>query len=197
MLKNIFQSSKVATYTVGKNEAITPLLEQLPTVTLEQTHSANFIEITEAQTVTVKNVDAVITKVPNLHLKIKHADCLPILIYHPQPLIAAIHAGRKGTEQLILTKVLEYLKSSHGVSDQLSLWFGPAICESCYQIDKATNKHYNLIAKNTEQVRAVFSESQATITYSNICTAHNNDEFFSYRKEGKGVPMNWSGITLL
>jgi hypothetical protein len=196
MLKNIFQSSNVYTYSIGKGEVTPSSVALHPTIALEQTHSATFQEINTVQNDTLVDTDAVITTKSGLHLKIKHADCLPILIYHPKPLIAAIHAGRKGTEQLILSKVLQYLSDGHGIRDSLTLWFGPAICETCYQIDKITNKHYNLIAQNTEQVRRHYSDTQATIMYSNECTAHNNQQFYSYRKEGKGVPMNWSGITL-
>lgn len=197
MLKNIFPNSQVLTYTVGRNESIPHKIASLPTITLEQTHSNNFQEVSHLTTATVLNCDAVITTQTNLHLKIKHADCLPILIYHPKPLIAAIHAGRKGTEQRIITHVLDYLRTTHRITNKLSMWFGPAICETCYQVDKKTDQHYNLIAKNNDQIRSLYDKTEADILYSNFCTAHQNEEYFSYRKESKGVPMNWSGITLI
>ena len=43
--------------------------------------------------------DALITTQKNAALVVRTADCLPILIYHSSGIIAAIHAGRKGTEQ--------------------------------------------------------------------------------------------------
>lgn len=196
MVHNIFPQSPVKTYSVGRNEDIPEEFAALPTVSMEQTHSANFVEITEPNTQKIPDCDALITQLPGVHLKVKHADCMPVLIYHPSGLIAAIHAGRKGTEKGIVQKVLKHISKTDQIKNGLKIWFGPCICFDCYQIDKETDQHYDLISKNRDQVRAVYNEDQAEIIYSDACTAHQNEHFFSYRKEGKGVPMNWSGIAL-
>lgn len=196
MISNVISSSQVISYSVGKNEQLSTLIAGLHTIALEQTHSDNFFEVTNTSTATVLNTDAVFTQLPNIHLKVKHADCLPVLIYHPLPIVGVIHAGRKSTEKKLLYQVLRHLKTNYHITDSLQVWFGPAICKECYQIDKATNLHYDLVSENRDQVRVAFSDKQAKILYSNKCTAHENEQFFSYRKEGQGVPMNWSGIAL-
>ena len=197
MKLNIFNSDEITAYSLERTESNYSPLNDLPTISLEQTHSAEFTEITNPVHQTVLTADAAFTRIPNLHLKVKHADCLPILFYHPSPLIGVVHAGRKSTEQQLLQKLLLHLKNNFNIDDRLELWFGPAICKDCYQVNKEKNLHYDLIKNNTEQVRKIFSEAQTTISYSNRCTAHENNDFYSYRKEGKGVPMNWSGIALL
>lgn len=193
-MNTIFSSPQISS--TFSNKILKPSSDSSTIITMEQTHSSNFFEVTIPHTQTVLNTDGVYTQLPNVTLSVKHADCLPVLIFHPKPLIAAVHAGRKSTRQEIIKKLLLELKNRHAIDDSLELWFGPAICKDCYQIDREKNLHYDLLEKNTQQVRQVFSEEQAKIVYSNRCTAHENSEFYSYRKEGKGVPMNWSRITL-
>lgn len=197
MQQNHFSSSSVLSFIIGRNESIPENFATLPTVWMEQTHSANVIEVSEAQADPIPNVDGIFTKQKNLLLKVKHADCLPVLLYHPSGIVGAVHAGRKGTEKGVLRVMLEKLKTEHGVASGVMINFGPAICDRCYQIDEAQNLHYNLMRKNIDQVREVFSAAEAEIFFSNRCTAHENKHFYSFRKEGPGVPMNWSGIVLI
>ncbi|PIY79181.1 MAG: hypothetical protein COY81_03995 [Candidatus Pacebacteria bacterium CG_4_10_14_0_8_um_filter_43_12] len=196
MLDTLFPNTPTATYSIGKNETIPESFEKLTTISLEQTHSANFEEVTKAKSKELKDCDAALTSLPNLHLKVKHADCLPILLYHPKPIIGVIHAGRKGSESGILAAVLTYLKEIHKIKDGIQLWFGPAICDRCYQINEAENLHYNLLRANLNQVKAVFPNGEVQIAFANGCTVHQNKKYYSYRAEGPGVQMNWSGICL-
>ncbi|HEX7018280.1 MAG TPA: polyphenol oxidase family protein, partial [Patescibacteria group bacterium] len=120
-------------------------------------------------------------------------DCVPLLLYHePSGTIGVIHAGRKGTELGITEKTLKQLPSTEG---PLHVWLGPHICEQCYQINRETNEHYNLLRQNLNQMYNVFEKSNLRLNFASDCTAHNNDKFYSYRKEGAGVPMNYGVVT--
>ena len=195
-------------------------------VKMEQVHGSNFIEISdknfppESKTITIPKVDAVITTKKNILLSVKTADCLPILIHwenkNNEQGIAAIHSGRAGTEKKILTKVLLHLKKKYGVGEgnnstnknitqheQITIWLGPAICKKCYQINEETDLHYDLYQKNIDQIEAVFPNRNGQnlpfdlkIIRSEHCTLHDNNLFYSYRKTGKGVLMNYSLIGL-
>ncbi|MEX0895858.1 MAG: polyphenol oxidase family protein [Patescibacteria group bacterium] len=165
-------------------------------VKMGQPHGDQILGIDSPDDPTLLTSDGCLTSQPGLHLQVKTADCLPILLYHPKPVIGAIHAGRKSTQQQILSKVCQLLQEKFAIFDQLALWFGPAICVDCYQVDREMDLHYNLIAENTKQLRQFFSKEQATIFNSDLCTAHHNDQFFSYRQEGPQVPRNFSGIVL-
>ncbi|MDQ5951240.1 MAG: purine-nucleoside/S-methyl-5-thioadenosine phosphorylase / adenosine deaminase [Patescibacteria group bacterium] len=196
MLHITFSSPSVLAYTAGKNEQVPDDFADFPVVAMQQTHSNTVALVEAAPNHTIEDCDALITAVPKLQLQLKHADCLPILIYHPSKVIAAVHAGRKGTEAFIIENVLLTLQRKFSIHDSLEIWMGPAICKRCYQIDPTADLHYDLLTHNTQQIRSLFPESNATIAYSNLCTAHQNEKFYSYRKEGSGVPMNVTGIIL-
>ncbi|NCS97089.1 MAG: polyphenol oxidase family protein [Candidatus Pacebacteria bacterium] len=166
-------------------------------VTMEQVHKSNFTFISEVPSKTIPHVDGVLTNNPELLLTVKTADCLPILLYHPSGVVGALHAGRKSTEQQLLAKVLTYLKEEKNIHSDISLWFGPAICESCYQIDRDNNTHYNLISENMRQAYAVSPAENLKIIVNGDCTQCLCDEYHSYRVEKNAVKMNYFGISLL
>ena len=208
---NLIPNSRVLTFTGINREikSIPPQLNQLPQVEMQQVHKNQVTECKEDKSYCVLQADAIFTTLPNLVLKVKHADCLPILVvaelkantHSPHSTtqspkaIAVIHAGRKSTEQKITNKVCQTLKNKFQIK-QINFWLGPCICDDCYQINKETNKHYDLRAENLKQISSQFSNAQYTTHNFNECTCHQADKYFSYRREGKQVKMNWSGILL-
>ncbi len=166
-------------------------------VSMTQVHRADFVTVHTPPSAEEKLIaDGLITTRPGLTLVVRHADCLPILVYHPKGLVAAIHAGRRSTQQLILKKVLRHLKKSYVLQGPLYLWFGPALCTSCHTTNQEKTQHFDLYKENRLQAESIFSPEQLLITTSNDCTLHTPKKFYSYRAEGPGVPMNMSAITL-
>jgi len=200
-ISQLFSKTAGVAVTFGRDESQTDVTnfaqaKNLSLVNMQQEHAGAFAIVDNKQQQIYEHVDALITKTPGVFLTVKAADCLPILCYHPSGVIAVIHAGRAGTTKQITRRTLVALKEQFGISENLKIWFGPRICTECYQIDKKTNKHYDLVAENRKQVEAVFSDLQAEIVTSEYCTACDNDQWYSYRTEGKGVPMNWFGVGL-
>lgn len=171
-------------------------LPSAPIITMEQIHAGICKVVNLAETQELAGADACLTALPGVVLQVKHADCLPVLLYHPSGVIGAVHAGRKGTQQQVLQHTLQMLKNIYGVKSDLEVWFGPAICEKCYQINRETDEHYNLIEQNRQQLLAEFPETSFHLKTSNDCTCHQPAQYHSYRREGKGVPMNYSGIVV-
>lgn len=169
---------------------------KVPMITMQQTHSNHLQVVTEPRSQVLLDTDAALTTLTNVELQVKTADCLPILLYHPLPLIGVVHAGRMGTEQKILENTLDFIKNRFQIDNNLEIFFGPAICEACYQIDRVTNLHYDLISENIKQVRSLFNSSQTNIWESNQCTCHQPAEYYSYRREGNGVRMNTCSMLL-
>jgi hypothetical protein len=148
-----------------------------------------------------------VTNLPGLALGVKTADCLPILCYDPKlKVIAAVHAGWRGSVSGILEKIIEKMNRHFGCTAQdLLLAFGPCIRTCCYKVgaevkEKAKsdlsgvnaviemeNKElrFDLVGAN----RAIAIE--AGVIPSNIddsaclCTCCHPELFFSYRRDGE------------
>lgn len=168
-----------------------------------QTHTNQFAFVDEeikeqldGKIVFFDEIDGIFTDQKKIVLVVKAADCYPILFYHSFGIIGVVHAGRMGTEQEIVKKVLHYFKEEKGLEDNWYIWLGPKICKDCYQINRKTDEHYDLRAKNIEQIKEVLEGNKNFAVDSEFCTAHQNDWFYSYRKEGSGVKMNYGLIAL-
>ncbi len=166
-------------------------------IRMDQTHSDHIHWATDIATTLIPDTDALITQCPNTILSVKTADCLPILIAHPTThTLAAIHAGRKGTERHILRKTLMAMTHRLGTKEGYQVWFGPCICAAHYEIDAKTHTHYDLFSQNLAQLHAVLSLSDTAFYAARACTVCNNDLYFSYRKEGAAAGRFYSLISI-
>ena len=144
--------------------------------------------------------DALITNKKDIFLQILVADCTPILLYDPQnEVVAAIHAGWRGTANNIVQKTLEKMKDVFNtnpsdcfayvgtcisqpffeVDEDVALYFD----EEFYVFDKEKNKYFiDLKACN---VRALSDAGlmKNHIAVSPFCTVKDNHLFFSHRHE--------------
>ncbi len=210
---NILPDLKVKSLFLGKDEHLDEILEQefagYKVVRMIQTHSDNVVffdqEISESlarvenfseEIIFFDDVDGVFTDQKKVVLVVKVADCYPILIYHPQGIIGAIHAGRVGTEKQIVKKALEMAIEEFGLKTGWQIWLGPKICKDCYQINRETDEHYDLKAKNVAQIESVLDGEENFALDSELCTVHHGEWFYSYRLEGEGVEMNYGLIGL-
>ena len=81
-----------------------------------QTHSTNIGVIDDAciranKENRLEDIDAIITELPGYCLCISTADCIPVLLYDPtKQVIAAAHAGWRGTVGKIVAKTLAVMK---------------------------------------------------------------------------------------
>jgi YfiH family protein len=182
-------------------------------VTARQTHSTErcLIESPEQATGPQPDCDAMVTRLPNVLLAIQTADCLPVLIADTKTgTMAAIHAGWRGTAGRITERTIADMMLLHGVNPRDCVAaVGPAACVKCYEVGedvidrykkefgywrnllvnfKENGKaHLDLRAANVQQLRFCgFDENR--IYVADYCTMHQNELFFSYRREGKGQP---------
>jgi copper oxidase (laccase) domain-containing protein len=166
-------------------EALLPSLglENWPYITMDQVHSDTIKEYNKGELLVIPQTDAVFTREKNVVLSVRTADCLPVLFYHPSGLVGGIHAGRVGTQKEITAKTFSLLAQQFGLNSEFWIWFGPAICKSCYQIDPVLDIHYDLIEENKAQLNPVLDMKTCHLELSGHCTSCQNDRFFSYRKE--------------
>lgn len=184
--------------------------ETAKVVTARQSHSTDrcAIETAEQANGPQPDCDAMTTKLASVLLGIQTADCLPVLIADPKSgAMAAIHAGWRGTAGRITERAVADLMLMHGANPRDCIAaIGPAACVDCYEVGEEvisrykkefgywrklfTNlnaggkAHLDVRAANVQQLEFCgFSEDQ--IYVANHCTMHQNDLFFSYRREGK------------
>jgi len=148
----------------------------------------------------IQDCDALITDIPHIALCILTADCVPILLYDTKKkVIAAIHAGWKGTQSEIAYKTVRKMQQHYGSNPKdILAGIAPSIGKCCYEVDQNVAQHFFHIPKSstpigdkymldlpyinqTQLLRAGVQKRH--IKMSHICTACEVEQFFSYRKE--------------
>ena len=175
-------------------EAIKTTYPKHTFIEMTQPHGSDIAIINQPKTQSPLAVDACITSDPQTMLVVRTADCLPILIATDTYLLAAIHAGRKSTEQQLTEKVCKKLCSIKAFR-YVHIWFGPCICKSCYEIDANTRLHYDLIKENIQQIKQGLSSSITfNIFQSGMCTLCSHNHLFYSHRAGN-LKRFYSGIS--
>jgi YfiH family protein len=179
-------------------------------ITARQTHSTErcFIETTEQASGPQPDCDAMTTKLAGVLLAIQTADCLPVLIGDTRSgAIAAIHAGWRGTAGRITERTVADLMLMHGANPRNCIAaLGPAACVECYEVGDDVIERYKKEFGYWRKLFATFKEGgkahldvraanvqqlkfcgflQEHIHIAPHCTMHQNELFFSYRREGR------------
>ena len=159
----------------------------------------------------IPDTDALITNRSNIPLAIFTADCLSIFLYDTQNnSIGLIDAGWRGIQENIVAKTLQLMKGEFNTkAKDLYAGFGPVIRECCYEVDKGFSNFFSqgLIQRNNRYYLDLIKISKiqlqdmgvkdVNIFDCGICTFCQNEEFFSYRKDGKTCGRIMSVIMLL
>jgi hypothetical protein len=171
---------------ISLDEMLSRLSSDFYPVVMDQVHGGDVVVIDGPITDgAAPGCDAIVSNDPKALLTVRTADCLPVLVWHPSGAKAAIHAGRKSTEQGILERTLLTM-TDLGYESDFMIWFGPRLCVSCHQIDRDNDFYYDLNAQNEAQIRRVVSESDYQLFQFPFCTKCRSDIFFSYRNDGPG-----------
>lgn len=149
---------------------------------------------------TLEEGDALLSSDPNISIAVKTADCVPILLAHPQGLVGAVHAGWRGTRLKILEKTLFKIRDELRLDLQaLHLAIGPAICAACYEVGEEVAKEFAVKyvkphkkGKYLLDLKAANADLalEAGILASHIevlpdCTLCQNQDYYSYRHESQ------------
>lgn len=81
--------------------------------------------------------DGLVTDEPGLTLTVFSADCVPILLHDPvRGVVAAVHAGWRGTAAAIAKRAVEVMASRYGCRPgDIRAAIGPAIGGCCFETD--------------------------------------------------------------
>ena len=193
----------------------------------EQKHTTHVEVVTRAQrgrggrekATRLPSTDALITRETGVCLMVLAADCVPVLMYDPRMrVIAAVHAGWRGTVGRIAAKTEERMREEFGCDPRdMIVGIGPSIGPCCFEVGEEvveaaleglgdlkglveTGKHpgkyqLNLWEANRRQLRQVGVED-ARIEVAGICTVCHHDQFFSYRGDRGNTGRFGAGIML-
>ncbi len=104
-------------------------------VTLRQIHS-DVVRVFSAPEANAPQADTAISSHAGLFLGIQTADCVPILLVDPpRRVVAAVHAGWRGTLARIAVKTLGRMRLEFGTNpEDVLAALGPAIGSCCYEV---------------------------------------------------------------
>lgn len=149
--------------------------------------------------------DALTTRLPNILLGVKTADCVPVLLGDPRTkACAAVHAGWRGTLAGIVAHTVKLMADEFG-SDPADLRaaIGPAALGCCYEVGPEVvdafvrqDRHAETLFTPTQHNHALVDLHEANrrqlvaagldagrVHAAPLCTMCRTDLFFSYRRE--------------
>lgn len=161
--------------------------------------------------------DAIVATVPGWTLRISVADCVPLLLAAPgRGVVAAVHAGWRGTVAGVVTATLDHLRDRAGVEpSELYAAIGPAISGPRYQVGADVADAFSSAGLPSELVvpdrdapgrwRASvpgavrWQLGRAGVAAARIhdvgaCTASDPDRFFSHRRDHGATGRHWALI---
>ena len=176
-------------------------------IVANQTHSDHIKVISQKETKgwesledAIEDCDALVTDVKGVILSILTADCVPILLYDKQKeVVAAIHAGWKGTQAQIVSKTVHKMREVYGCNPkEIIAGIAPSIGRCCYEVGEDVAAHFFDTPKGFTAVGEKYmldlpfinkqqlldaGLKEENIEMSHTCTACDAERFFSYRKE--------------
>ncbi len=151
--------------------------------------------------------DAMITDCPGMFLTEFYADCIPIYLFDPEKrVIGLVHSGWKGTALRIAEATISIMRNRFDCqTENIKAFIGPGIGSECYHVDENRRSHVESLFTFHDEV--IYSNDggnrygwdlqltnryimrQSGIRADNImscaiCTACNQEWFFSYRGSG-------------
>lgn len=165
----------------------------------------------------LEGVDGLVTAEPQVCVAVSTADCVPLLLYAPdQGVVAAIHAGWRGTVKGIAQKAVRCLQTMFGCDPaQVRAGIGPSISQAAFEVGEEVVKAFSsagmpvyrlmrrdpnngkaridLWGANRWQLMEVGVEA-GHIEIAGICTYTQWEHFFSARRLGVRSGRIVSGI---
>ena len=186
-----------------------------------QTHSDRVVVVTsENITGTIDDTDALITTERGLFICVQTADCVPILLFDPvKKVVAAIHAGWKGTISKIAKKTVQQMTENFGCNPaDIMAGIGPSIHLHAYEVGpevvEAVEASFSnspaLLKPSMNEGKAYFDlwEANQTVLMESgiqeenielmgLCSFEQSELFYSARRDGTDTGRMVSGIRLV
>lgn len=102
----------------------------------------------------LEGYDAFITALPGVAIGVRTADCVPVLLFDPvRKVVAAVHAGWKGTVLHIVTKAIEIMSEQFGcASEDMRGIIGPSIGPDSFQVGEDVVERFSAAGFPVERI---------------------------------------------
>ena len=188
--------------------------------------NTSFLDLTpEEQKGKLEGIDAIITNIPGICIGVSTADCIPLLLFDGRRrVVAAVHAGWRGTAQRIAEKAVEAMSAAYGSAPtDLMAQIGPGISLQSFEvgqevydafaaegfcmeeisrlmpssqgIENEEKWHIDLPACNRLQLLEAGLRSEQIHTL-HVCTYEQHADYFSARRLGIHSGRIFTGIML-
>jgi len=185
-----------------------------------QTHSDRVVVVSSVTNLTtIADADALVTNIPGLFVCVQTADCVPVLLFDPEKkVVAAIHAGWRGTVSKIVQKTIRKMTEEFGCqSFDIIAGIGPSIHLHAYEVgsevveavESAFRNPPALLKPSLNEGHAYFdlwAANQTVLMESGIpednielmglCSFEHYGLFYSARRDGADTGRMVSGIGL-
>ena len=195
-----------------------------------QTHSDHTVEINEwflkqsreKQAEFLHGADAIITAITGVCIGVSTADCIPLLLHdRERGVIAAIHAGWRGTVARIVEKCIAEMHTAHGCNAKnINAIIGPGISLNAFEVGNEVYEEFAANGFEMECISGLYPTAdgnrkwhidlweanrlqlmecgidEKSIEVAGICTYKNHAEFFSARRLGIKSGRIFSGIMM-
>jgi YfiH family protein len=195
---------------VNQNRALLKSQLQLPSepAWLTQVHGSDILNLDKGSV--LKEFDASFTTKPGKVCVIMTADCLPVLLCDAKgEAIAAVHCGWRSLAAGLLQKTLSLFREQ--TQAPIIAWLGPAIGPDAFEVGEEVRAQFNqetafkrsndkylaniyMIAKSILLDEGLIEKN---IYQTDLCTYHNPDIFYSYRRDkttGRMASLIWKEI---
>ncbi|MEO8210319.1 MAG: peptidoglycan editing factor PgeF [bacterium] len=187
-LENVKRNREIFFNELGINEEQVTFQKQIHSTVINYSDKPRYFD----------GCDAIYTNKINNFLAVGVADCIPVFLYEPEKkIIAAIHAGWKGTQGKILTKTIEELSKQFDINiSKLTAYIGPGISQENYEVGEDVGKFFvddvkyfsngkyylDLKKENYNQLISLGLKNK-NIEISGLCTFKEKELLHSYRRD--------------
>ena len=143
-------------------------------------------------------MDGLLTNTPGITLLLKVADCVPVFLSDSKmKVVGLVHSGWRGTVKGIVPNAIRTFIEKGSQVEDIQLFLGPAICESCFEVGEKVAEQFDDSAIITQPKGKYFAHLhqqiisqclgagivEENIITSSICTFEDSS-CHSYRRDG-------------
>ncbi len=122
-------------------------------VWMNQVHGDHVEVVDGPRQTPLDETDGLVTRTPRLALAVVTADCVPVLLADARAgVVAAVHAGRVGARDGVVTRAVEAMVGLGADESDISVLLGPAV----------SGRNYEVPAAMADEVEAVLPGSRTT-----------------------------------